>query len=76
MKHIFILLITIYQSVFSILIKNILGINRMCRFSPTCSEYARIALYNDGAIKGLAKSLGRILKCQPFYSGPVSGKSF
>lgn len=76
MKHIFILLITIYQSVFSILIKNILGINRMCRFSPTCSEYARLSINNDGVLRGLAKSLGRILKCQPFYSGSVSGKSF
>ena len=37
-----------------------------CRFSPTCSEYARQALVKYGPIKGLALSIWRILRCNPW----------
>ena len=37
-----------------------------CRFTPTCSEYARQALVKYGPIKGLALAIWRILRCNPW----------
>ncbi|MDO5130677.1 MAG: membrane protein insertion efficiency factor YidD [Prevotellaceae bacterium] len=37
-----------------------------CRFTPTCSEYARQAIMKHGPIKGLALSIWRILRCNPW----------
>jgi len=40
-----------------------------CRFIPTCSEYAILAIEKHGVIKGVWMSAKRILKCHPFHSG-------
>ena len=40
-----------------------------CRYVPTCSEYALIAIEKYGAIKGGWLSLKRILRCHPFHEG-------
>lgn len=40
-----------------------------CRFYPTCSQYALEAVQKYGVIKGGAKSLYRILRCNPFNKG-------
>ena len=37
-----------------------------CRFTPTCSEYARQALFKHGPIKGLYLAIWRILRCNPW----------
>ena len=37
-----------------------------CRFTPTCSEYARQALLKYGPLKGLALAIRRILRCNPW----------
>ena len=37
-----------------------------CRFTPTCSEYAKQALKKHGPIKGLALAVWRILRCNPW----------
>ena len=37
-----------------------------CRFTPTCSEYARQALLKHGPIKGLVLAIWRILRCNPW----------
>ena len=37
-----------------------------CRFTPTCSEYARQALIKHGPIKGLYLAVRRILRCHPW----------
>ena len=37
-----------------------------CRFTPTCSEYARQALVKHGPIKGLALAMWRLLRCNPW----------
>ncbi len=68
MKKILLLIIEFYQSFVSSILKNILGVRGMCRFSPTCSEYAKIAINKDGVFQGLKKSTIRMLKCQPFFS--------
>lgn len=67
MSKVLILIINFYQSFISITFKNILGVDRMCRFSPTCSEYAKKVIGKNGVLAGLKKSTIRILKCQPFY---------
>ncbi len=40
-----------------------------CRFAPTCSEYARLAVIDHGVFKGSGLALWRILRCQPFHAG-------
>ena len=40
-----------------------------CRFHPTCSEYAILAIDRYGAGVGLRKAFGRLLRCNPFFSG-------
>lgn len=37
-----------------------------CRFTPTCSEYARQAIIKHGPLKGLYLALKRILRCHPW----------
>lgn len=44
---------------------------RSCRFSPTCSEYARLALLRHGLWRGSALTAGRLLRCQPFHPGGI-----
>ena len=39
-----------------------------CRFEPSCSEYAISCLKTYGLIKGLAKSIYRIARCNPWHS--------
>lgn len=38
---------------------------RSCRYYPTCSEYAVIAIKKYGIIRGLFMGLKRILRCHP-----------
>ncbi|MBR7133893.1 MAG: membrane protein insertion efficiency factor YidD [Clostridia bacterium] len=40
-----------------------------CRFTPTCSEYAIVAIETHGCIKGLGLAFWRILRCNPFCRG-------
>jgi len=42
-----------------------------CRFAPTCSEYARLALVEHGLVRGGARALYRIVRCQPFALGGI-----
>jgi putative membrane protein insertion efficiency factor len=40
-----------------------------CRFVPTCSEYAMEAVDRYGALRGVAMTLQRLLRCHPFAHG-------
>ena len=40
-----------------------------CRFSPSCSEYARQAIEKHGLLGGSARSLWRLVRCHPFHPG-------
>lgn len=40
-----------------------------CRFTPTCSEYAQIAITRFGARKGTWLACKRLCRCHPFYKG-------
>lgn len=61
------LLINIYQVAISPFVSQLAGTNNVCRFSPTCSEYAKIVIKEKGVIIGSYMSLIRLLKCQPYY---------
>jgi len=40
-----------------------------CRFVPTCSEYAMIAVATHGPVRGTGLALWRLLRCHPFCHG-------
>ena len=40
-----------------------------CRFWPTCSEYARLALLRHGLIRGGRLALWRLCRCHRFVHG-------
>ena len=40
-------------------------IPKTCRFLPTCSDYAVLAVKEYGVFKGLLLAFKRILKCNP-----------
>ena len=37
-----------------------------CRFTPTCSEYARQAITKHGPLRGTWLALRRLLRCYPW----------
>jgi putative membrane protein insertion efficiency factor len=40
-----------------------------CRYVPTCSEYATIAIATHGPVRGSALAIWRLLRCNPFGRG-------
>jgi len=40
-----------------------------CRFTPSCSEYAKQAIMKHGAFKGTGLAVYRVLRCNPFCKG-------
>jgi len=42
---------------------------RACRFAPTCSEYARLAVLEHGPLRGSWLALARLVRCHPFSRG-------
>jgi putative membrane protein insertion efficiency factor len=40
-----------------------------CRYVPTCSEYAAVAIATHGPLRGSALALWRLLRCNPFTRG-------
>ncbi|MHB8573461.1 MAG: membrane protein insertion efficiency factor YidD [Candidatus Dormibacteria bacterium] len=58
-----ILVIRLYQRVISPILPP------SCRFYPTCSEYAVVALQRHGTWRGGKLAVWRILRCNPFCHG-------
>ncbi|MDP2834211.1 MAG: membrane protein insertion efficiency factor YidD [Pseudomonadota bacterium] len=44
-------------------------IGNQCRFTPTCSHYAREAVARHGAIKGSWMAMRRVSRCHPWHHG-------
>ncbi len=63
MKYIIIAIIRFYRFFISPLLGNI------CRFYPSCSDYAIQALEKKGTVKAIYMIICRILKCNPFFDG-------
>ncbi|MDO9028467.1 MAG: membrane protein insertion efficiency factor YidD [Candidatus Roizmanbacteria bacterium] len=43
--------------------------DRVCRFTPTCSQYTYEAVKKYGSVKGLFLGLKRIIRCHPWSKG-------
>jgi putative membrane protein insertion efficiency factor len=73
MKHLMIAVIRFYRRFISPMKP------QCCRFTPTCSQYALEAFEKRGFFVGLALTVWRILRCNPFSKGgydPVPLKGF
>lgn len=40
-----------------------------CRFHPSCSEYAILAVEKYGVFYGAILAIGRLMRCNPFFCG-------
>jgi len=65
MRRTLILLINLYRLISGPFLPHV------CRFSPSCSLYAREAIHKYGFFYGSWLGLIRILKCHPFSKGGI-----
>lgn len=42
-----------------------------CKFHPTCSEYAELAIKKYGPVQGIRKAFARVMRCNPRAVGGV-----
>ena len=61
----------IYNEIYRLKPNNLWMKGPCCRFTPTCSEYGRMAIERFGIWKGGWLALCRIAKCHPFYKGEL-----
>ncbi|TBR07812.1 MAG: membrane protein insertion efficiency factor YidD [Rugosibacter sp.] len=61
--NIFLFMIRSYQWAISPLI------GRHCRFEPSCSDYAILALRKHGLIVGVWLTIRRVIRCHPWQPG-------
>jgi putative membrane protein insertion efficiency factor len=40
-----------------------------CRFTPSCSQYALVAIEKHGLLRGMLMGTMRVLRCNPFSKG-------
>lgn len=62
-------MIFFYRRAISPVLHGIFGAENFCRFTPSCSEYARQAFMRHGFLKGWALSLYRLVRCNPLCPG-------
>lgn len=65
MKRFFLFLLRLYQKFISPCKP------ACCRFYPSCSQYAILAIEKYGACKGTLKAIWRLLRCNPFGKGGI-----
>lgn len=66
MKTVIIKIIEFYQVVLSRFLSQLFGAGTVCRYTPSCSQYAKESIEKYGIIKGVKIGLLRLLSCQPF----------
>lgn len=72
MKFLLRLIFLFYQKLISPALHVFFGAGQgACKFYPSCSEYSIQAVEKYGIVKGLLKSLTRILRCRPGTQGGV-----
>jgi uncharacterized protein len=62
-------LLAAYKGAISPVLHAVAGAGGGCRFQPTCSEYAAIAVAEHGAVRGGALAVRRLLRCHPLHRG-------
>jgi uncharacterized protein len=65
MRLIFIALIRVYQLLLSPLFPP------ACRFYPSCSHYALVAIRDHGIARGMLLAIARVARCNPWHPGGV-----
>lgn len=65
MRLLFVALIRLYQLLISPLLPP------ACRFYPTCSQYAMIAITDHGVLRGGWLAVTRLARCNPWHPGGV-----
>ena len=63
MKYILVFFIALYQKLLSP------WLPAACRYTPTCSQYAKEALLRYGLFRGLVLTGKRLARCHPFHAG-------
>lgn len=43
----------------------------VCRYYPSCSQYALTAIQKHGAVKGIALGSWRLVRCHPWAAGGI-----
>ena len=62
MKRVLLAIIGFYRKYLSPLLPD------SCIYSPTCSEYAMVAIERYGAARGSWHAFKRIMRCHPFHA--------
>ena len=74
MKQATLLMLKVYQRFFTLFSYG------SCRYYPTCSEYARWQILNNGFLKACFFTFFRVLRCNKLFSGgidyPVVNRNF
>lgn len=70
-KAVFLLLIRVYQKVFSLDhgVPSWFWRGRICRFHPSCSHYTYEAVEKFGIWKGVWLGAKRVVRCHPWNDG-------
>jgi uncharacterized protein len=55
--------------VYRLCISGFLG--HCCRFEPSCSRYAEVAIKRHGLSKGCYFAMSRVLRCHPWHAGGI-----
>ncbi len=65
MRYLLVALIRVYQLAISPLLPP------ACRFYPSCSQYALVAIREHGPLTGIWLALARLARCHPWHPGGV-----
>ncbi len=65
-RRVAILPIRIYQRLISPLVPA-----NTCKYHPSCSEYAALAIGKHGVVRGFGLAAWRLLRCNPWSHGGV-----
>ncbi len=63
MRHVLVAVVRMYQKYVSP------WTPAVCRFAPSCSEYAVQAILKHGPVRGVGMAVWRLCRCHPFHPG-------
>ena len=66
LQHLLMGIIRLYRWLVSPVLTSLFNPNGLCRFNPSCSEYALQAIQLHGPFRGSWLALKRLLRCHPW----------